>query len=178
MTGVEQVYGGALYELAQKEQLTDLLLSQLQQVLEIWKEYPDYRRLLSNLSISRAERCQLLDEAFREQIHPYLLNFMKILCENGTIGQLEGCAEEYRRRYNADHDIVEVCAVTAVELGEELRRLLLDKLQKTMGKTVQLQFRTDPSCMGGMRLELPGRQLDGTVKNRLDVLSRQLQAVI
>mgnify|MGYP002510201294 CR=1 FL=1 len=26
MTGVEQVYGGALYELAQKEQLTDLLL--------------------------------------------------------------------------------------------------------------------------------------------------------
>ncbi len=33
----------------------------------------------------KKERCALLDEALRGQVHLYALNFMKILCEKGTL---------------------------------------------------------------------------------------------
>ena len=175
MTKTEQVYGGSLYELAQEEGLTAEILEQLQQVLALLDENPDYGRLLSTLSISKEDRCRALDEAFQGQIQPYLLNFMKILCENGTFDQLQGCAREYRARYNQDNGIVEVTAVTAVPLKEALRDKLLQKLQATLGKTVELSCRVDPACMGGILLELPGRQLDGTVKHRLDALANTLK---
>ena len=44
---------------------------------------------------------------FRGQVHLYVLNFLKILCENGTLRELPGCARAYRIRYNAAHGILD-----------------------------------------------------------------------
>jgi F-type H+-transporting ATPase subunit delta len=175
MTKQEQVYGGSLYDLALEEGLTDAIGEELEQVIGLLDAEPAYWQFLSTLSIPKDERCSALDEALRGKIQPYLLNFLKILCENGTIRSLKGCAAEYRRRYDADNGIVEICAVTAVELKPALRQALQEKLEKTLNKTVRLKCRVDAACLGGVRLELPGRQLDGTVKQRLDTLSAMLK---
>lgn len=177
MTKLEQVYGGSLYDLALEEGLTGPILKELEQVIALFDENPDYWRFLSTLSIAKEERCAALDQAFQGRVQPYLLNFLKLLCEKGAAGQLKGCAQEYRRRYNADNGIVAVRAVTAVSLSPALRDKLQEKLESVLGKTVELQCRVDPQCMGGVLLELPGRQLDGTVRHRLDALSKTLQAV-
>ena len=174
MTKLEQVYGSSLYALAQEEGLTDEILQQLRQVEGIFKENPDYERFLSTLSISKEDRCKALDEAFGGRVQPYILNFMKLLCENGYMNRFCGCIKEYIGLYNSEHGIVEVCAITAVPLKEELRLALHEKLQAVLGKTVELQCKVDESCMGGVRLELPDRRLDGTVKNRLDKLADAL----
>ena len=176
MTETARRYGGSLYELASEEGRTDEVLAQLTEVLALMKENPRYEKLLSEPSIPKGERVSLLDQAFGSSLWPYLLNFLKILCENGTMGSLKGCAQEYRRRFNEDNGIVEVCAVTAVELKPALKDALQAKLQSVLGKTVELSCRVDPACMGGVLLELPGRQLDGTVKHRLDALSASLKA--
>ncbi len=175
MTRTEQVYGGSLYSLAAEEGLTHQLLEQLKQVMEILAQEPRYMEFLSTISIAKQERCGALEEAFGGRVHPYLLSFMKLLTENGTIGQLEGCAGEFRRLYNRDNGIVEVQAVTAVELSQQLRESLHQKLEKVLEKKVELRCSVDPACMGGVLLELPGRQVDGTVKSRLNSLSRSLK---
>lgn len=176
MTKLEQVYGGSLYALAQEEGLAGEILDQLRQVSGLFAENPAYGQFLSTLSISKEARCKALDEAFGGRVQPYLLNFMKLLCENGYMSCFSGCVREYIRLYNHEHDIVEVCAVTAVPLEGSLRDALHEKLQSVLGKTVELHCRVDQTCMGGVRLELPDRRLDGTVKNRLDKLAAALQS--
>ena len=175
MTKTEQVYGGSLYDLAKEEGLTEQIHDELKQVITLFDANPDYWRFLATVSISKEERCKALDEALRGSVQAYLLNFMKILCENGTIGSMKGCAREYTRRYNEDHNIVEVRAVTAVPINEKLTAALKAKLDTALGKTVELSCKVDPACMGGVLLELPGRQLDGTVRHRLDALSASLK---
>lgn len=175
MTKTEQVYGGSLYDLAQEEGLTEQIGSELKQVIDLFDASADYWRFLATLSIAKQERVKALDEALGGRIQPYLLNFLKILCENGTIGSLKGCAGEYRRLYNEDHDIVEVRAVTAVPMSEKLTAALQTKLEAVLGKTVELSCKVDPACMGGVLLELPGRQMDGTVRHRLQALSDSLK---
>ena len=177
MTGQERVYGGSLYDLALEEGLSGEIMTQLEQVLALFDENPAYWQFLSTLSIPKDERCAALDEALRGQVQPYLLNFLKILCENGTAGTLPGCAAEYRRRYDADNGIVEVRAITAVPLTEDLRAALQQKLTGVLEKTVRLVCRVDETCLGGVRLELPGRQLDGTVRQRIDTLAAGLRTL-
>lgn len=177
MTRQEQVYGGSLYDLALEEGLSEEIMTQLEQVVALFDENPAYWQFLSTLSIPKAERCAALDEALKGQVQPYLLNFLKILCENGTAGSLKGCAAEYRRRFDADNGIVEVRAVTAVELSGALRDALRQKLEQTLNKTVRLVCRVEEKCLGGVRLELPGRQLDGTVKQRIDTLAAGLKSL-
>lgn len=177
MTKTEQVYGGSLYELAKEEGLDGEILGELPQVIAVFDADPDYWRFLQTCAISREERCGALDEALNGRIQPYFLNFLKILCENDAMGSLRGCAREYRRRYNEDHGVVEVRAVTAVPMHENLTAALRAKLEAALGKTVELTCKVDPACVGGVLLELPGRQLDGTVKRRLETLADRLQEI-
>ena len=178
MTKTQQVYGNALYDLAKEENLAEEILSELSQVLVIFDEMPQYWQFLSTLSIAKTERRQALDEALGGRVQPYLLSFMKMLCDNGMMEQLRGCAAQFRRRYNDDHGIVEVRAVTAVAMKEPLLQKLKKKLEGLLGKTVELTNKVDPACMGGVLLELPGRQLDGTLRHRLDALGESLRTAV
>ena len=79
MTEVGNVYGESLYELAKEENLTQEIGGQLKVLQQSFREEPDFVRLLSSPNLTKAERCQILDESFRDKVHPYLLNFLKIL---------------------------------------------------------------------------------------------------
>ena len=52
------------------------------------------------------------------------------------------------------------------------------KLEKISGKQVLLTQKTDPKVVAGLRVELEGRQLDGTVQGRLSEMSKKLNEVI
>jgi len=116
--------------------------------------------------------------SFGTEAERYLVNFLKLLCERGILGEYSGCCEEFTRRYNVDHNIATAVVTSAVALTDEQMAALKDKLEKISGKTVTLTQKTDPTVLAGLKVELEGRQLDGTVKSRLDDLSRKLNELI
>ena len=178
MTQIAATYAQALYDLAKEEQLTGELLVQLKALQEGFSREPDYVRLLSAPSMSKEARCAIADEAFRGKGHIYVLNFLKILVEKGYVRHFADCVTAYRDCYNADHGIVPVLAVTAVALTGEQTRKLTEKLTAITGKTVELENRIDPSVLGGVRLDYDGKRFDGTVKNRLDDISKRLKNTV
>ena len=177
MTETAKMYGGSLYDLAAEEGLETRILGELDEVQQLLKQNPDYLRLLSTPSIPKKERCGLLDEALRDRVHLYVLNFLKILCEKGTLRELSGCARAYRIRYNQAHGILEATAISAVPLTEQQRAALHAKLESLTGKTIDLKTKVDAKVLGGIRLDLEGTELDGTVQNRLASLRRDIAAV-
>lgn len=178
MTQIGINYGQALYALAKDEQLDTVILEQLQVLDTAFSQEPDFLRLLATPELSKEERCALIDESFRERLHPYVRNFLKVLTEKGCARSFGDCCKAYRRQYNEDHDILCVHVVTAVALSQAQNEKLTKKLEKVTGKTVQLQLRVDPDCLGGIRLDYDGKRVDGTVKNRLDSLRSQLNDTI
>ena len=177
MTETARMYGGSLYDLAAEEGLETRILGELEQAAQLLKANPDYLRLLSTPSIPKKERCGLLDEALRGQVHLYVLNFLKILCEKGTLRELSGCACAYRLRYNQAHGILEATATSAVPMTAQQTQALHAKLEKLTGKTIDLKTKVDPGVLGGIRLDMEGTELDGTVQNRLAALRRDIASV-
>ena len=178
MTQIARLYGGSMYDLAAEEQLTDTVMEQMQEIRQLFRENTDYVKLLSEPSIPKEERTGLLENAFGTEAERYLVNFLKLLCERGILGEYAGCCEEYTRRYNADHNIVPAVVTSAVTLTEAQMAALKEKLEKISGKSVTLTQKKDPTVLAGLKVELEGKQLDGTVKSRLDGLSRKLNELI
>ena len=177
MTETAKMYGGSLYDLAAEEGLETRILGELDEVQQLLKQNPDYLRLLSTPSIPKKERCGLLDEALRGQVHLNVLNFLKLLSETGTLRELSGCARAYRIRYNQAHGILEATAISAVPLTEQQLSALHTKLESLTGKTIDLKTKVDAKVLGGIRLDIEGTELDGTVQNRLASLRRDIAAV-
>lgn len=178
MTQTGRLYGGSLYDLAAQEQLTETIHQQMKDVLTLFRENPDYIRLLSDPALPKTERIGLIDQAFKGEAEPYLVNFLKLLCERGILGEYAECCKEYTRRYYADNGIAEAVVTSAVDLTEEQLAQLKEKLEKISGKKILLITKTDPAVVAGLSVEMEGVQYDGTVKGRLSGLSRKLNEII
>ena len=178
MTQAANTYGQALYDLAKEEGLGKTILEELNVLKGVFAENPEYSKLLSTPDISKQERCGVLDEAFRGKTHPYVLNFMKILTEKGYIRQFPECCDAYRSFYNDDNGILVVKAVSAIELSDVQLQKLTAKLEATTGKQIDLQCSVDAARLGGLCLTYDGKQVDGTVKNRMDAISKLLKNTV
>ena len=178
MTQAGTVYGEALYDLAKSEQLDAEILQQLQVLQDAFREAPDFLRLLASPNLSKPERCGVLDDSFRGKLHPYVLNFLKILTEKGYPKHFPDCVEAYRAKYNENHGILPVTAVTAVALTPEQTQRLTKKLTELTGKAIDLHNRVDPDVLGGIRLDYSGKRLDDTVSHRLDALRALLKNTV
>ncbi|MCR5828835.1 MAG: ATP synthase F1 subunit delta [Lachnospiraceae bacterium] len=178
MTERAGVYGSSLYDLAAEEQLTEPIMKDLLEVRQIFRDNQDYLRLLAEPSIKREERIDLIEKAFGTACERYFVNFLKLLCERGMLGEYEGCTESYKKRYNEDHNIAEAVVTCAVALSDGQLKTLEKKLEEMSGKTVSLTQKVDSKVLAGIKVELEGKQLDGTVEGRLAGLSRKLDEII
>ena len=178
MTQVGNVYGEALYDLARSENLDSQILAEITALKESFTQEPDFLRLMAAPNVPKEERCQILDSSFREKVHPYVLNFLKILTEKGYPRHFSDCCTAYRNRYNQDHGILPVRAVTAVALTESQSARLCEKLQTITGKAIELTNRVEPGVLGGVRLDYDGKQLDDTVSHRLDSIRSMLNTTV
>ena len=178
MTQTARLYGGSLYDLAAEERLTDVIYEQAKEIRKLFGENPDYVKLLSEPAIPFEERKGLIETAFGTQAERYLVNFIKLLCERNILHEFAGCCEEFTRRYYAEHGIAEAIVTSAAALKEDQISALKTKLEKISGKKVELKLVVDPTVLAGIRVEIEGRQLDGTVQSRLSGISRRLNDII
>lgn len=176
MTG--NVYGEALYDLAKAEGLSEQILRQLQVLKGCFEDAHDFLRLLSSPNLTKQERCAVLDESFRDKVHPYVLNFLKILTEKGYAKQFSESVAAYQEHYNEDNGILPVTAVTAVSLTDGQTQKLMQKLSQLTGKTVELTNRIDPAVLGGIRLDYSGKRLDDTAAHRLADIREKLENTV
>lgn len=178
MTQIGTVYGQALYDLAREEGLDQSIMAEMKALDGCFSQEPDFLRLLSVPNLSKEERCRIVDDSFRGKVHPYVLNFLKILTEKGYARHFSECVSAYREQYHQDHGILPVKAVTAVALTPEQSEKLSGKLARITGKTIELSNRVDPACLGGVRLDYDGNRVDDTVSHRLDAIRAMLKNTV
>ena len=166
MTKTAKLYGDSLYDLAETPAEKEAYLNELQCVCSLFSENPDYPRLLQEPSVPLKERLKLLDDAFGSASQ-YVLNFLKLLLEEGLLSEISGCARQVKERYNEEFGIAEAVVTTAVKLDREEEEKLKATLSKRFKKKIVLIEKVDPQVLGGVLVEIEGIQLDKTVRSSL-----------
>jgi len=64
--------------------------------------------------------------------------------------------------------------VSAAPLGTDQRERLAAALRRIYGRDIRVNLDIDPDVVGGLRVQVGGEVLDGTVKSRLDEAGRRL----
>ncbi len=178
MTQTAKNYADALYELASDEGLAEEIYPQINEIGLLFHGNPDYPKLLSAPNIGLSERLSILDQAFSGRVHRYVLSFLKLLCEQGHIRELPTCVERFNARYDEDRGIVHIKVTTAVPLTRDQKARIHKRMCAYTGKSVEESYRVDPAVLGGIRMEYDGKELDGTVRQRLEGLRKTLSDTV
>jgi len=166
-------YAEALYRLGEEERRLDQIEADYQRILAEIAEVPDVNRFLAHPLVPRAQKERLIDQAF-PQLSGYLRNLVSLLIRNGREDYLELIYEEFLSLRAEEEGVIRVQVLTAQALASEDRDRLADRLGQALGKRVRLDERPDPALLGGVRLELDGKVIDGTLRAKLE----ELQALL
>lgn len=174
MTHFAREYAGGLFELAVEENLTEVVCEQMEFLRTCFAAEPEYIQMLCARSLEPAVRKQLVQEAFGAQLHPYVLNFLKILTARGAMDHFEECARMYRQLYNEQNHIAEAQVTSAQALTPDQTEAIRQRLEEISGKKVVLHAQVDPKLIGGVQVDLEGRRYDNSIRTRLEHMRRTL----
>ncbi len=175
---ISERYAHALYELANEQKIEKIVYEQLQMVQNLFAEQSDFIKLLQAPTIEFADKKAVLRQIFGESVHAYVLNFLLLLTEKERIGGFADMVQSYQEIYYAEQGICQVRVTTAWEMTAEQQQALQQKLEKMLHKQVILEQYVDETAMGGVRLDVDNRQIDGTIRTQLAEISRQIGAII
>ena len=167
ITETVKEYAAALFMLSLEEKKGQEFSDQLAIIGEALSENPEYTELLSNPAIAVSERLSALEAAFSASLSEYVMNFLRLLCENGRIGGFFDCRAEFERLL-MEHRKASVARVTSVLplTADELSGLRM-KLEKLSGHSIRIENINDKSIIGGLVIEIDGKVIDGSVKGKL-----------
>lgn len=171
---VREVYASALFDAAASDEERQELLAQAQELRALLGSMPDYTRLMATPAVPKEEKLELLEKAFSGQVHPKLLNLLRVLVNNGRFPYFSEIAEEFQQLLDEHRGVLAVTAVTAMPLSGETTRRLEEKLRADTGRDVRLKVEVDPSVLGGLLLRYGGKEIDGTIRTRLDGMRQRI----
>ena len=118
--------------------------------------------------VAADEAFSAISEAFSGICDEYLLNFLKLLCENGRIKELLSCIEEFEYLKTLAENKTTATVFYAYPLDEAQKQALRAKLENKVGKNIDFIFIEDKSLIGGIKVELDGKAIDGSAKHYLN----------
>lgn len=140
---------------------------QLEQVLSIYRGNADLRDALANPALLPEQRHQLAEGVF-EGVDPLIRSVIAVMAERENLGQLSQVVSTYR---DASEEKLGVCVVdvtTVVELDDELRKVIIEKLSRDLGKNVVLREHIDKSILGGIIMSTHGKRIDASAASQLE----------
>ena len=176
MTGAKN-FAEALFSLAEELSITDEVLSDVEAVSSALRRNPEYISIADTPAISVPEKLALIDEAFGS-VNENVRNLIKILCERHSVHEFVRVAKEFRTLFNEARGIIPAEVISACPLTEKQLSALKSRLEAITGKTVVLKSTVDKTLLGGIKLRYMGRQLDASLRSRLDAIERGLKDTV
>ena len=137
-------------------------------------EVPKVKRFLVHPLIPREKKDQLVDRAF-PGISESLRNLFRLLIRNNREGYLGLIFEEFLALRAEEEGVLRVQIATAQAFSSEERDRLTERLMRAVGQRVTLVERLEPALLGGVRLEVDGKVIDGTLRAKLEGLRALLE---
>lgn len=176
-------YAQAAFELAQAAG-TLPAWSQFLQFTALAVTEPGVDRFLSTPGANLRAFTQALGDIAREQLGGSPLfaganapgvNFLRLLVENRRLDLMPQIAARFEMLKTEAENALDATLTTATPVSDEHQSQIVDSLKKRFGRQIRLTVAQDPALIGGARLQVGDRVIDGTVRTGLDKLATALR---
>ena len=103
-------------------------------------------------------------------------NFVRVLAEAGRLGLLPEIKTQFEALRNAREGVVEAEVISAFELSAAQLADVVQRLEKKTGRTVRASVQLDKELIGGIKVVLGDKVIDGSARAQLSALETALKA--
>ena len=162
------------WTLAKEENKVTQYLDDIKLVGEVLGSDPQIVQFFNHVLIENEKKIQLLDQSFKGNVDQYVLNFLKLLVQSRRIRYIDDIVKSYINLSNQYLGIEEGTIYTPYKLTDQQIQDIEKAISKKENKKVTLKLSIDSSLLGGIKVQIANRIYDGTIKNKVEMLKKEL----
>jgi F-type H+-transporting ATPase subunit delta len=173
---VARRYAVAIFQLATEQRAVDTVGKDLHLIADAIYEDETTKRFFLSPVIERQEKERVLTAAFEGKAHDVALHTLLLLVRKRRESLLRAIVQQYDVLQMQARGAEPLTITSAKQLSQNELNQLVSRLEKIYGKTFDVTQNVDPNLIGGVRIAMGDRLIDGSVEGRLEELSRTLFA--
>jgi len=115
------------------------------------------------------------------QFHDLTFKFLEVLMDNKRFKFIKKVADKYMKLYQQFNKEQKITIISATELGQSEKDEVLSALSENpqnQGVQFSLDFRVDPTIIGGLQMYTESEFMDMSVSSRLEKLSTEIHKLV
>ena len=172
------IYAKAMFDVAEETETTDEVLAQFSEVVETITENKDLSDVLKTPFILADDKKAILEKIFSDTTDIYLINFLKVLIDRKKIRYIGDVYHRFVKLVNDKKTLEKGTVYSVVPLSDKEIKELETKMSKKFSRVVKLENKIDKSLMGGVFIKIENKEIDGTVRSRINGLKKELSKMI
>lgn len=167
-TAISRRYAKALVNLAARDGQLESTFAQLEQLQQAFACEPRLYKLLASPTLAADKIAGLLEGISSYlQLSANLRNLLGLLQQRQRLDYFDALVADYRELADAHLGLVRARVHSAVPLDAAVQQAITAQLQKRYGGQAVLELAVEPELLGGVRIEVAGQVLDGTIRSGL-----------
>jgi len=167
-------YAKSLIELAKEKNVLEAVFEDM----KLFKDTADKNRglmlALKSPVVRHEKKLAILKALFADRVNAVSYAIFTIITKKNREAILDAIADEFIIAYNEFKGVQKATVITTVPLTDELRAQFSHIVASATGKTIELEEKVDSNLIGGYVLRVNDRQIDASLRSRLNELKLQL----
>lgn len=164
-----KTYADSLFE---ADENREKILSDLMTISDVISNSNEFDSTMLNPAISLNIKFEIIDEVFKNELSPKVLNFIKIIVEKNRFNEFWQIVSSYKELLDNANNTQNVEIISAVELSDSQKQNILNKLSDKLNKNIKPDWIIDKSIIAGLVIKMDDNVIDSSIKNKLEKLSR------
>ncbi|MEO5598297.1 MAG: F0F1 ATP synthase subunit delta [Novosphingobium sp.] len=169
-------YASALFDLANEQGVIAAVEADLGQLGDAITGSDDLAALIRNPRVTRDAAAAALDGVAKLLgLSQLTRNFLGVLAANRRLAALPDVVRAFRTIAAAQRGEVTAEVTSAHALTSDQLVALTAKLKEREGKDVKITANVDPAILGGLVVRIGSRQIDSSIRTRLNTLAHAMK---
>lgn len=173
MSTVAHPYARALFNLAKQQGDEKMWLGVLTTLEELVAD-EQFASLLNNPGVDSTQIIAVVQASLKDKAYKDVLNFLSLLIENNRILAISEIHSLFRELVLEDQKRGDAIIESAYAMSNEEIQDFEQLLSKKFGKKITAKVELNPELIGGIKVTINDKVVDGSVRGRLDNLAAEL----
>ena len=168
-------YSQALFELASENNLTDQIEEQILDLLDMISKSTDFKFLIKDPTTKINDQLLVIKKISQKfSLNNLLEKFLCFIISKRRFFYVEKILKDFVSIcYNARGEI-EVELLSSKSLNQNEISNLKNELASNFGSNIKLNYKHDPSLIGGLIIKVGSIMIDTSIKNKLQQLEKKM----
>lgn len=168
-------YTLALYEECLKRNKVEIVSADLESIRNLISENRKLFLFFRSPVIGKRKKSEVTEKIFKNKVDDIVFNFILLLIDRSRENIFTEIISDFLEFKDTKNGIIEANISSAVKLDENIRKNIINSLEKYSGKKCKPRYEVDQDLIGGFRIKFNDIVLDASIKRQLALLKNKLK---